>query len=103
MAADAWESPAGTADAPLVPARRGQRLVGFSCREAVAAAAAAAFVLRHGQSAGGRPLLYVNLAADESVRDWYGPQGINCPQGVYVDRESGTTEVVVYVAGPEGP
>lgn len=100
MAATAYEAAAGTADAALVPAGAGQRLVGFSCREAAATAAAAAFVLRHGASAAGPPLLYVNLAADESVRDWYGPDGIDCPLGVYVDRESGTTEVVVYIEGP---
>lgn len=78
-------------------------MVGFSCREAAGTAAAASFVLRHGGSTGGKPLLYVNLAADESVRDWYGPDGIECPQGVFVDREAGTAEIVVYVTGPAEP
>ena len=100
MAASTWVSSSRTDDEALVPPMAGAVCMGFTCREAAATAAAAAFVLRRGRTPLGVPIAYVNLAADESTRDWYGPNGIACDDGIYIDRESGTTEVAVFVEPP---
>ncbi len=71
-----------------------QRLLGFSARET--AGTAAVFRLRDGSA--GTIVSTVSLAASESVRDWFGPQGVACGTSVYLERVSGTTEVSVLTA-----
>jgi hypothetical protein len=86
----------GTADAQVVAATTSLRLVGFSAKENAGSPANAEFILRHGTSTAGTPLAFVKLGPNESVRDWFGPGGKIASSGVFLDRVSGTTEVVVH-------
>jgi class 3 adenylate cyclase len=63
--------------------------MGFSVREAAGTPAAAAMRLRAG-TATGTILATVTLSAGESVRDWFGPSGIQAAGGVYLELLSGT-------------
>lgn len=68
-------------------------LMGFSCIET--AGSVAQFILNHGTSNSGPIISWVSLSANESSREWYGPQGKAVPNGVYVQRVSGTTQVTL--------
>jgi hypothetical protein len=74
-------------------------LSGFAFRESAGTPAAAKFVLRDGTAATDEMRIPVNLNASESTRDLSidGGRGIVCHNGIYVDRESGTTEGVVFI------
>ena len=72
-------------------------LMGFALRESAGTAAAAGAVLRDGTSASADMIAPVNLAADESAREWYGPQGIPFNTGVYLDMQAGELEGVLYI------
>lgn len=65
------------------------RLMGFSVREAAATPAKASMRLRAGGAAGAI-LATVTLAPEESIRDWFGPNGITATGGVYYELVSGT-------------
>lgn len=86
----------GTADAQVIAATPNLRLLGFSGKEDAATPAEAEFVLRHGTSAAGTPLAHVNLGPNESIRDWFGPGGMAVASGIFLDRVSGTTDLVVH-------
>lgn len=58
-------------------------IVGFALRE-TSGVASATVVLRDGFDAGGDPILPITLAPGESVRDWFGPAGVNLSIGLYV-------------------
>jgi DNA uptake protein ComE-like DNA-binding protein len=92
----------GTANAvPVAPAEAAGRLMGYSVREAAATPAAAVVRFRSGATVAGTPLgAGVSLAPGESVREWFGPAGINVPTAVFLERVSGTTEVTVYWSAP---
>lgn len=83
-----------TDQALALPANAGLRLVGFACRESAGVAAAAGFVLRHGGVAG-TMLFPVELLANESRDEWFG-SGASVPNGVSIDIESGTVDVVLF-------
>jgi hypothetical protein len=84
----------GTGDAAAVAASIDLRLVGFSCRET--AAATAEFIIRNGTSASDPPVAFVKLASGQSLTQWFGEVGLACHNGIYIDRVSGTTHIVVY-------
>jgi DNA uptake protein ComE-like DNA-binding protein len=63
------------------------RLMGFSARETTGTASAF-FRLRAGTGTG-TILATVSLAANESVRDWFAPNGIQATGGVYYELVSG--------------
>lgn len=88
---------AGIADVQGVAATANLRLVGYSVRESAATPAAASVSLRHGTLATD-PLLLptVVLAAGGRLEHWFGPDGIACPGGIFVDRATGNTELVLY-------
>lgn len=80
-----------------VAAVAGLRLMGFACRESAATAAAATFRIMHGATvAGGTVLVPVELAANESTRDWFGPEGIACASGLSIDVIAGTVDVELF-------
>lgn len=85
---------AGTGDEAAVAATANMRLMGYSVKET--AAAVATLVLHHGTSASGTATAFVNLAAAGSTTEWFGPQGIPMPSGVWIERLTGTTAVTVY-------
>lgn len=80
-----------------VAAVAGLRLIGFACRESAATAAAATFRIVHGATAvAGTTLVPVELAANESTREWYGPDGIACAGGLSIDHIAGTVDVELF-------
>lgn len=86
----------GTVDVQAVTGN--VRLMGFSIREAAGSPAAAKLVIRNGTAATDPIVVVLNLNASESVRENFMPNGIVCPAGIFIDRESGTTEGAVWVA-----
>ena len=80
-----------------IAAAIGLRLVGFAAKESAATAAAATFTIVHGATgAGGTALVPVELSANESTRDWFGPEGIAVPNGVSIDWVAGTVDIVLF-------
>lgn len=76
------------------------RLVGFALRE-TSGAASAVVVIRDGADATGAVLAPVTLGPGESVRDWFGPAGVNIAAGCFVHIVSGAVEGAVYLGGPQ--
>lgn len=76
------------ADVQVIAATPNLRLMGYSFQEN--AGTAASFVIRNGTTASDTPLAYVALAAGESVRDWFGPNGKIAAAGIFFDRVTGT-------------
>jgi len=93
-AATALFDAADTADQAITGAAGGLRLMGFTIRET--AGAVAAVTIRNGTGTGDAAITLTNLAASESVTVWYGPDGIASASGIFADRTTGTTELVVY-------
>jgi len=82
------------ADADLaVAAAPGLRYLGFSCKESDGTPAVATFRILRGDIATGTVLDTVELAANESAREWYGPEGFNSPEGISIDWIVGTVDV----------
>ena len=92
----------GTADVQGFAATAGLRLMGYSVRESAGSAAVAALNLRHGTTATDPLLAVSELAANGADNAWFGPQGINCPNGIFVDRVAGETELVLYTTTTPG-
>lgn len=69
-------------------------LYGFSVRE-TGAAAIGQVVLRNGTSASDPAVAFIQVP----ISGWVVQQlpAIDCPAGIFVDRGTGTTEVIVYV------
>lgn len=86
----------GTAGVQGVTAAAGLRLIGFSVAENAGAPAAATVLLRHGTDATGAPIAYVKLAASGSFTQFLGDGGVYAPNGIYVDRQAGTTEISLW-------
>lgn len=70
-------------------------LEGFSIRESAGTPAVATVVLRNGTSNSDPAVAFINLAAGETITVKM-PE-IDCPDGIYVDRVAGTTELALYV------
>jgi len=92
-------APAVIADAPTdtvdILAWSGPtRLLGWSFSEE--AGAAAKVILRDGNGTGARVIAVIALAAGESNREWFGPDGIQVNTGIYVDRTAGTSLGALY-------
>lgn len=83
----------GTADAQAVSGA--STLAGWSVRESAASAAAASVTLRNGTNSASPAVALIELAADASQA--VSVPAVDCPDGVFVDRVAGTTEVVLYV------
>lgn len=86
----------GTGDAAAVAAATGLRLMGYAVRESAGAPAVAALNLRHGTLATDPLLVPVELAANGADKQWFGPAGIHCPSGIFVDRVAGETELTIF-------
>jgi hypothetical protein len=84
----------GTTDVQGVAAATGLRLTGFSVGET--AGATAVVTLRNGDANGDPAVAHISLAANGAQIVIFPDGGIPCPDGVWVDRESGTTELVLY-------
>lgn len=100
MAINAVLAAAGTADVEaMVAAHATLRLCGLSVAETAATAAAAEIIMLHGatQAAGVIVVAPINVGADGFGVFWFENGGIPCPNGITLDRVSGTTTVVAYV------
>lgn len=73
-----------------------RRLLGFSITETAVVSAPAEVILHHGTSNAGTIIDWVKLAANENTRDWYGDGGLGVPNGVYVNRNSGSTQITLF-------
>lgn len=89
----------GSVDVQGVAAQSGLRLMGYSYRGTGSAGVTNKAVLRHGSSAAGTPIAF--LAAEDNQAPeprWFGPQGIPCAGGIFVDMQAGDLELVIYYA-----
>ena len=86
----------GTVDVQGIAATANLRLVGFSMTEDAATAAAAELSLRHGTLVTDPEIFGITLAANESMRDWFSPDGIAVANGIFIDRVSGTTKMTLF-------
>jgi hypothetical protein len=90
--------PAGSASGQAVVPHPSLILHGFSTAETAGTAAAAEVVIRHGKDATGDMLCApMNFAADGFGQPMFYPHPIQCPNGIYIDRVSGNTTIVLYV------
>jgi hypothetical protein len=87
---------ANTTDEAGKAAADGLVLLGVSVRET--AAGAATLNIEHGTANSSPVLAAINLAASGSTMLWFGPQGLPCPNGVWIERLTGTTQVHLITA-----
>lgn len=94
--ASVYVNAAVTVDVALaLAAATGRRLLGYMVEENAAVAAAAEVRLRHGGVAG--DLLFpVILAADGVAQAWFGPNGIEIPNGLSIDHVAGAVHVTLF-------
>ena len=74
-------------------------LVGIGVRET--AGAAAAFDVLDGTTSGGNVIVPYTLAANQSVREWFAPWGIDFTNGLFVNITAGTVRGALYVIPTE--
>lgn len=104
-----WSVPAQPENIPTASAQivNGRVLVmGYAVAETTGSATAA-LRLRDGTTSAGTRILPIHLAINESVRDWFGPNGIVYEQGIFVEVVSGAIEGSIYcipetLLGPDG-
>ena len=72
------------------------RLVGYAIRETTGVATAK-LNLRLEFRPGGQILVPINLAANESAREWWGPTGLSFIDGMYLEIVSGSIEGAVFL------
>lgn len=78
----------------IAAAAPGLRLMGFSSLET--AGATAGFFLHNGTS-GSDPVLFAcTVGQNESRAEWFGEGGILSQSGIWLERLTGTTRVIVY-------
>ena len=87
-------SSALTADGAVIAGAA--RLMGYSVRET--AAAVATLTIRDGSSTSGAPRAVCNLAASASYTVMFGPEGLDCPNGIFVDLLTGAVSITVNYA-----
>lgn len=69
-------------------------LFGYALRSGGATPATTKITITDGQD--GDTVIVLNLAAGESVRDWFGPQGISIKNGIRFEVETGIPEGAVF-------
>jgi hypothetical protein len=82
---------AGTGDEAGLAGATGLRLMGVSIRES--AAGAATVNIEHG-TANSSPVMWgATLVASTGKEWWFGPQGLPCDDGIWIERVAGNTAV----------
>ncbi len=72
-------------------------LMGFAARESGSSAAVATFRIMRGPTVTeGTVLLPIELSANQSTGDWFGPEGINAEGGLTIDRIAGEFDVTLF-------
>lgn len=72
---------------------------GYAVEESTGAAIAR-IVLSEGAPSASFPAIPITLAANESVRDWFGPQGLHFRNGITVTVTAGAVDGSVFVVDP---
>jgi hypothetical protein len=73
-------------------------LWGVVASETASPASTAEFILRHGTDGTGDPILTpANFASDGFMPPIFFPHPITCQKGIYIDRVSGRTTVILYI------
>jgi hypothetical protein len=81
----------------FVAATPGLRLMGYSSKESAGVPAATTFIIKHGATvAGGTDLVYVNHTLSTSQVQFFGDDGIACPNGISIDWLTGQVDVIVF-------
>jgi hypothetical protein len=75
----------------VMTGQAGLRLLGFTVHETTGVSPALVYV-RQGVNTSALPLAIVSLAPGESVREWYGPDGLVATAGIFFQRSVGTTQ-----------
>jgi hypothetical protein len=70
-------------------------LAGYSVRESAGSPLAATVILRNGTSAAGAAVAFIEIGADASQTVTL--PAIDCPNGIFVDRVAGTSEIAIFV------
>lgn len=91
---DSDEGAEASTDEAAFAAATGLRYFGFSARETTESGAAV-FNIRRGTDNTGAIMDTVRLGPGESAREWYGPCGIEAAAGIWLERVSGTCQVIV--------
>lgn len=88
---------AGTTSLAAVAPTANLRFIGYSVAESAGAPAAASVSIQEGASTDlTKEMAAVSLPASEMRTVWLGEHGIPCAGGIWVNRISGNTRVVVY-------
>lgn len=90
------EIASSTIDEAGVAATPGLRLMGFSIRENASQSDVAEVVLRRGDGVNDPALAFISLGGDQSDTREFLPDGIECADGIYIERVSGETHIVLY-------
>ena len=87
-----------TGSTVAVPSNMDLVLWGFSAAETSSGGATAECVIRHGVSTAG-PMIFapINFATDGFAYPTFLPRPYQCPNGIYIERRSGETTLVLYV------
>jgi hypothetical protein len=96
VAAQSTVVASGAGNLQGVAAAANLRLLGYSITENGATAADARMSIRHGTGTGDPEFFDVMLSPGESLREWFGPDGIAMASGIYINRTSGTTKVTLF-------
>jgi hypothetical protein len=73
-------------------------LHGFSSAESAGSASTAEVVIRHGVGSSGQMVCApINFAADGFGYPTFFPHPVPCPNGIFIDRVSGSTTIILYV------
>jgi hypothetical protein len=84
----------GTTDIQVASGR--VTLYGFALLEDAGTPAVAKAIFRNGTSTAGDAVMPINFLASESVREWF-PQGILFPNGLFLDKTSGSLSGAVFL------
>lgn len=84
----------GTSDVQVISGA--VNVLGYSVRESGIVGAAATVILRNGTSTSAPAVAIIELAADRSETNIL--PSVSCPNGLFVDRVTGETELVIYVS-----
>ena len=82
---------------PAVVGTTGLVFMGFAARESASSAAVATFRIMAGNDvANGKVLIPVELSANQSTSDWFGPDGIEARDGLTIDFIAGEFDVTLF-------
>jgi hypothetical protein len=73
-------------------------LHGYSTAETALTASTAEIIIRHGTNAAAEMIAApINFALDGCGQPLFFPQPLPCPKGIFIDRVSGETTIILYV------